>query len=269
MDLPRDVVEHILYFLCEDKRTLKVVSLTCRALFSAARRLIHRKIELATWKVYSPSKLADRVAVKVLPARKVREAHMQYLSVAGGRGLLGYTRELIIAIGPSFSPETLETCLHQFRSFEQVQILRIHQFDLASFLPHFERYFTQFVPTLRSLHLPDVVGSDREVLEFICKFPRLDDLSLKLSSACSTDDPPRPSMEPSPPLRGKLILRGWGFPPSRFLLEIPGGLHFRSIDVGKVGKANLDEVLVACSSTLEEFSFSPTSSELTHTISCC
>ncbi|KAF9777402.1 hypothetical protein BJ322DRAFT_1096874, partial [Thelephora terrestris] len=230
MDLPRDVVEHILYFLCEDKRTL---------------RLIHRKIELATWKVYSPSKLADRVAVKVTPARSAR--------------LLGYARELIVAIGPSFSPETLETYLHQFRSFEQVQIIRIHRFDLTSFLPHFERYFTQFVPTLRSLHLPDVVGSDREVLEFICKFPRLDDLSLKLSSACSTDDPPRPSMELSPSLRGKLILRGWGSPPSRFLLDIPGGLHFRSIDVGKVGKAYLDELLVACSSTLEELSFSPIS----------
>ncbi|KAF9785517.1 hypothetical protein BJ322DRAFT_1063583, partial [Thelephora terrestris] len=261
MELPRDVVEHILYFLCEEKRTLKAVSLTCRALFSATRKLIHRKVVLTTWKVYSPPKLAGRVAAKVPSARMAREAHMQYLSMAGGRGLLGYARELIVAIGPSFSPETLETYLHQFRSFEQVQIIRIHRFDLTSFLPHFERYFTQFVPTLRSLHLPDVVGSDREVLEFICKFPRLDDLSLKLSSACSTDDPPRPSMELSPSLRGKLILRGWGSPPSRFLLDIPGGLHFRSIDVGKVGKAYLDELLVACSSTLEELSFSPISSE--------
>ena len=262
MGLPRDIVEHILCFLQEDIRTLKAVSLTCRALFSATRRLVYRKVRLVARGEYRPRKLVSRIAMRLLPTRKVHEAHTRRLSAAGKRGLLGYVKELIVCTGMGFSPETLEECLPQFRSFRQVETLRIHFFDLTGFLPFFERNFTQFVPTLRSLHLPDVVGDTYDVLEFICKFPHLDDLSLTLLSAHSTD-PFRslPLMEHSPPLRGKLTLRGWGSTSVRFLLEIPGGLHFRSIDVGGIDKAELDEILEGCSSTLEVLSFFPRSSE--------
>ena len=259
MGLSREIVEEILRFLHEDIRALKACSLTCRALFSAARRPIHGKVRLATWKVYRPYGLVDRIAAKVLRGRRIHEAHMRYLSMAGKHGLLGYARELIIDVGSSLAPETLEVYLPEFRSFSQVQTLRISHFDLKNFLPLFERCFAQFVPTLRSLHLPDVVGGNHEVLEFICKFPCLDDLSLTLSSSYCVDVPPRLSTEHSPPLKGKLILRGWGSTPARFLLGIPGGLHFRSIDAGGVDKAELDEILVACSSTLEEFSVYPRS----------
>jgi len=61
-------------------------------------------------------------------------------------------------------------------------------------------------------------------------------------------------MENSPPLEGTLVLRGCGSTTTRFLLEIPGGLHFRSIDASGVDKAELGEILVACSSSLEVFS---------------
>ena len=56
-----------------------------------------------------------------------------------------------------------------------------------------------------------------------------------------------------------MVLRGWASAPARFLLEIPGGLHFRSIDAGGVDKAAMDEILVACSSHLEVFSLCPRS----------
>ena len=46
---------------------------------------------------------------------------------------------------------------------------------------------------------------------------------------------------------------------ARFLLGIPGEMHFRSTDVGGVGKVDLDEILVACLDTLEVFSFRPRS----------
>lgn len=261
MGLPRDIIEEILGFLQKDIKTLKAWSLTCRALFSAVRGLIHRKVRLTPWKVYCPPRLVDRIVAKAFKDRRDRQVHMRYLSMAGKRGLLGYTRELIIDVGPSFTPETLEVYLQHFLSFNQVQTLRIRRFDLRSFLPIFERYFAQFVPTLRSLHLPDVVGSVDEVVEFIYQFPHLDDLSLTLSSCHWVDTPPRFPMELSPPLRGKLILRGWGTISARFLLEFPGGLHFRSIDAGGVEREELDEILVACSPTLEVFSFRPRSCE--------
>ena len=254
MGFPRDIIEEIFHFLHKDIRTLKACSLTCRGLFSAARRLIHRKVRLARWKVYRPYTLVERIAAKVLRGRGVHEVHMRYLSMTGKRGLLGYAQELIINIEPSLAPETLEVYLPQFRSFSQVQTLTICRFDLTSFLPTFGRFFAQFVPTLRSLHLPDVMGGVHEVLEFICKFPHLDDLSLTLSSSHCAGVPPELSVEHSPPLKGTMVLRGWGSTTARFLLEIPGGLHFRSIDAGGMDKAELEEILVACSSTLEVFS---------------
>jgi len=256
MGLPREVIEEILNFLHKEIKTLKACSLTCRALFSAVRGLIHGKVR---WKVYRPSRLVDRIALKVLQSRRSHEAHMRLLSMAGKRRLLGYAQELIIDIGPSFAPETLEVYLPHFLTFTQVQTLRIRSFNAKSFLPSFERCFAQFVPTLRSLHLPEVVGDIHEVLEFIWKFPHLDDLSLTLCSCRWVDIPPRLSEENSPSLKGKLILRGSGTTSTRFLLEVPGGLHFRCIDAGGMGKVDLDEILVACSPTLEEFSFRPRS----------
>ena len=188
---------------------------------------------------------------------------MKYLSMAGKRGLLGYVREVDIDIGQSLVPKTLEGCLPHFRSLNKVQTLTISHFDLTKFLPTLERHFAQFVPTLRSLHLPRVMGDVHEVLELICKFPNLDDLSLTLQSSHDVDVPRGLSVDHSPSLKGKLILRGSVSAPARFLLEIPGGLHFRSIDAGGVDKVELDEILVACSSTLGVFSLCPRSREFT------
>ena len=265
MGLPRDIIEEISHFLHKDVRALKACSLTCRALFSAVRRLIHRRVSLATRKDHRPRKLVDRIVAKVFPSRgrRVHEANMRYLSAAGKRRLLGYAREVYIDIGQSLVPETLEAYLPHFRSLNRVQTLGINHFDLTKFLPTFERYFVQFVPTLRSLHLPQVMGDASEVLKFICNFPQLDDLSLTLHSSYHVEVPPGLSMEHSPPLKGTLVLRGSVSTPVRFLLEIPGGLHFRSIDANGVDKAELDEILVTCSSTLEEFSLRPRSRKFT------
>ena len=204
-----------------------------------------------------PCKLVDRIVAKVLRRRRDHEAHMRYLSKAEKHGLLGHAREVSVNIGQSAAPDALEGYLPHFRSFDRVHTLRISGFDLPQSLPVFGRYFTQFVPTLRSLHLPYIQGDVHEVLEFICKFPHLDDLSLTLSSAHCVDVPPKLLVEHSPPLKGTLVLRGWVSVPARFLMEIPGGLHFRTVDAGGVDKAEMDEILVACSYDLEVFSFCP------------
>ena len=259
MGLPREIVEKILCLLRGDIKALKACSLTCRVLFSATREMIHGRVRLAAWKVYHTSGLAGRIAAKVLRSGRDHETHMRYLSIAGGRGLLGFARELIIDIGPSFAPEALEVYLPHFLSFSKVRTLRIHNLDIGTFLPTFERYFARFVPTVHSLHLPDVVGAIQEVQEFIRRFPHLDDLSLTLSFCHSTNIPAKSPVGPSPPLKGNMILRGSEKVPPRFLLEIPGGIHFRSIDVSGVDKVDLDEILVACSDALEVFSFRPRS----------
>jgi len=241
-------------------------SLTCRALFSAVRGLVHGRVRLSQWRIYPPCKLVDRIAEKVLPGWRPRdwvEVHLRYLSMAGKRGLLGYAREVCIEVGPTLVPESLEVYLPYFQSFTQVHTLRIHSFNVAKFLLTFERCLAQFVPTLRSLHLPNVKGATHEILEFICKFPHLDDLSLTLSSSHRVDAPPNLSVVNSPPLNGSLVLRGSDSIPARFLLKVPGGLHFRAIDVGAVGKVELYEILAACSTDLEMLSLRPRSRKFT------
>ena len=218
------------------------------------------------WRIHPPCKLVDRIAAWVLRGRGAmdwREAHMRYLSMARKHGLFVHAREVYIDIDQCFLSETLEAYLPRFHSFTQVHTLRISGFDVARFLPAFEQYFAQFVPTLRSLYLPYVMGGLHAVLEFICKFPHLDNLSLTLSASYCTDirPPPRLSVEHSPPLRGTLVLRGWASVFVRFLLKIPGGLHLRSINVGGVDREELDKILVACSSNLEVFSLHPLSRE--------
>ena len=182
--------------------------------------------------------------------------------MAGKYGLLVHAREVYINTSPSFVPETFETYLPHFT---RVHTPRISGFDVARFLPAFERYFAQFVPTLRSLDLPYVTGGIQEVLEFICKFPHLNNLFLTPSGSYRTDirPPSRLSVEHSPPLKGTLVLGGWATSFVRFLLKVPGGLHFRSINAGDVNKGELEEILVACSSDLEVLSFHPLSRKFT------
>ena len=256
MGLPREIVEAILGFLHKDIKTLKACSLTCRALFSAARGSIHRKVKLTKEKVYPPPKLVDRIAAKVSQGQRDHEVHLRYLSMARKRGLLGYAQELVIDIRPSFTPEALKVYLPHFLSFVQVRSLEIRRLDLRSFLPVFERCFAQFVPTLRRLHLPDVVGNTQEVVEFTSKFPHLKFLTLTPPPPCHLGDtPPRSPTKRSFLTSGRLTLTGSAS--ARFMLEIPGGLHCRTINASNVDKVELDKILVACSSTLEVFSFCP------------
>jgi len=269
MGLPRDIIEEIVDFHREDTRTLKACSLTCRALFSAVRGLIHERIRLLLWRRYSPGSLVDWIMTKVLPERGATKWYgmrMRHLSKGGKGGPLGYAREVDIDLGQSssFGPEALEACLPLFHSFTKVHTLRISGFNVAKFLPAFGRHFTQLVPTLRSLQLPRGTGGIHEVVEFVCKFPHLDNLSLAPHSNHRVDAPPtRSSMTRSPPLSGMLVLRGWAAPSSQFLSKIPGGLHFRSIDASGVGKTELDRILAACSSNLETLSLRPRSSKFT------
>lgn len=269
MGLPRDIIEEIVSFHRNDTRTLKACSLTCRALFSAVRGLIHERVRLPLWRRYPPRKLVDGIVMKVLLGRKGAEWYgmrMKYLSTGGKRGLLGYAREVDIDLGQSssFGPEALEACLPYFHSFTQVHTLRMVGINVAKFLPAFGRYFTQLAPTLRSLQLPRATGGDHEVLEFVCKFPHLDNLILGPSSSYRVDVPPKSSVERSPPLRGTLVFMEWrSSPPAQFLLMIPGGLHFRSIHATGAGKGELDRILAACSSDLEMLSLRPQSRTFT------
>ena len=260
MNLPRELSDKILRYN-GDLRTLKSCSLTSRAFYSAARPLIHRRMELGVASVARGSR-SENLPRDVLFAQ-AEVFHARYLSMVGERGLLrhGYVRELHLELSIGNPENVLQ--LRQVRALETVHTLTINSLDLPQMLPIFDRCFSQFVPTLRSLglHGPRCENA-HQLIDFVCRFPYLDDL--ELTSPLGPDDGPGLADAPPGskghrpqqplPFGGNLVLKG-GISLVQCLLDLPGDIRFRSIETIDVQK-DLEKLVVACSSTLEVLSIS-------------
>jgi hypothetical protein len=141
--------------------------------------------------------------------------------------------------------------------------LSIYWFDIPVFLKHFDTYFANFVPTLRSLHIDTPIrGESRDVLDFICRFPHLDDLTLTMTSEGLQDwrswrSESLPIVETIPPFRGGLKLRGivgWLGHLLLQLVSLPGKRRFRSIDLRGCNSEAGQTIVDACSGSLESLS---------------
>ena len=121
--------------------------------------------------------------------------------------------------------------------------------------------FTQlhgFSPTLKILSLIYPAVALPQVLDFICSFPLLEDLSLFSSSHSEGDDPLDKWDAPPtlPKFTGSLHLSGKNLYLIRKLLDLPGGLRFSKITMScPFESGDLKEELVSmCSKTLESLS---------------
>lgn len=266
MELPRELVDEIMQY--HDLHTLKNCSLTSRALYSATRPLIHRRMALGVGSAVRGSHL-ERLPLDLDQAELF---HARYLSAAEDRGLLryGYIREvrLNLSIG---NPENVLR-LRQLLALETVHTLEIEMLDLHKILPIFGRCFAQFVPTLRSLSLKTTYCENaHQLMEFVCRFPSLDNLELMnpcgLGHAAFVGAPPGtegPRPQHPLPFGGHLVLNGMG-PLAQCLLDLPGGIRFRSIDASSYLR-DLAKLLVACSSTLEVLSIRCFDSRMSSTL---
>jgi len=255
MGLPRELIDEIMRH--SDLRTLKECSLTSRTFYSAARPLIHARIVLGITSAKRSSKLSQETPFDLETYDEQADVfHARYLSAIEERGLLryGYIREVSLELFNLARPEKVLQ-LQQLRALDTVHSLTINWLPLPQILPIFDSCFSQFVPTLQSLSLRDSRCEDiNQVMEFIYRFPHLDDLDLTLDD--STDDRRASpgSMWPRPrqqlPFGGHLRLSG---PPDviRWLVDLPGGIRFRSISVSS-SLNDLEKLLAACS-TLEVF----------------
>ena len=127
------------------------------------------------------------------------------------------------------------------------------------FLETFDTYFANFVPTLRSLHLDTPMGDTRDILDFICRFPHLDDLTLEMPSG----DPfgwgsaPSPIVKKMPPFRGRLKLTNIDNRHGHLLQQLtslPGKRRFRFMDFRSCTSDVEQPIIDACSGTLETIS---------------
>ena len=245
-------MDEILEYLEGDRRTLRACSLTCKALFRSARRVIHRRLYVA-----GPGKVTTVDEREPLRYGSANRSHLHTFSMAAQCGLVHYTQELTIKVGEAFTPGNLRPYLSQFQTFARLTSLTLHHFNPTPFLPVFEQYFGHLAQQMRSLKFIHPSGPQDNMMYFICQFPNLDDLGLSPFPSHNLDPSKEHSMssiQSSPTLRGALriaITNGWSTNPLECLARLPSGLRFRSIEFLHCAGINPDVIIRECASTLQ------------------
>ncbi|KAF9650458.1 hypothetical protein BDM02DRAFT_3185306 [Thelephora ganbajun] len=248
-NLPQELVNEILTYLKDDYSSLVSCSESCKALFCSTRPLIHRTLCLSTG--YS----IDRYCSS--PSNRTQ---LDNLRLAEQAQVLQYTTRLIVRLGVDFVPENLRPHLRYFRAMQGITSLEIYLLDAASFLSTFDECFGHIVPTLKSLILISARDAIGDTFHFVSRFPSLQDLDLtqfSLARHNSSQPYTPPKIMTPPPLNGTLRFRGT-YPSIEFiqsLLKVPGGIHFRSVEMGDTRKVPLQMIIDACSSTIESITF--------------
>ena len=253
MGLPQSLVDMIFEYLKTDRDALLSCSLTCRALFCSARRVIHERLYVAGPRV-SP------------PAGKLTEwrwffnrRYLRILSLADDADLIQYTRHLIVEVGQTLTPRNLRPYIPTFQKYVWLTSLTLTHFDSTPFLPVFDRYFRHLSHSLRSLYLISPRGSPDVMTDFISQFRNLDNLGLNrvMKPPCRPQRRSTTSLGPRrwfTPLGGTLRIANTDSRRSsslKPLLHLPGGLRFRSLEFVCCTDINTSGIIQRCSSTLE------------------
>jgi hypothetical protein len=256
MGLPQELVDMIFSYLRTDWDALMSCSLTCRALFCSARRVIHERLRVTGPRTLPP-------VIKLVKWCWIyNRKHFRVLSLAEDAGLAHYTRHLIVEVGQVLTPRNLRPYIPNFQKYVWLTSLTLTRFDPTPFLPVFSHYFSHLSLSLRSLNLISPQGVPDATRDFVSLFRNLDDLEFN-----PVPKPPcRPQRHqfPSKPsscftsLAGELRIVNTG--PQRAnslepLLQFPGGLRFRSFQFVCSTDIDISGILGKCSSTLEAVTY--------------
>ena len=256
MGLPQELVDMVFRYIMTDRVALLSCSLTCRAFFCSARRVIHERLHVAGPTMFpSITKLTKWCWF-------YNRRYFRVLSLVDDADLIQYTRHLIVEAGQVLTPRSLRPYLPNFHKYVWLTSLTLTRFDPTPFLPVFDRYFYHLSQSLRSLNLISPQGTPDQTTSFVSRFRNVDNLEFNpVPKPARRPCAYRPSLKPLhsfTPLAGTLRIINTG--PRRAgslepLLRFPGGLHFRSLQF--VCSAGLDttEIVGKCSSTLESVSY--------------
>ena len=252
MGLPQALVDMIFEYLKTDWDTLLSCSLTCRALFCSARRVIHERLYVAGPGTFpSTNKLTEWHWF-------FNRRYLRILSLADDADLIQYTRHLIVEGGQMLTPRSLRSYIPSFQKYVWLTSLTLTRFDPTPFLPVFDRYFHHLSYTLRSLYLISPRGTPGVMMDFISQFRALDNLEFNPV----VKPPRRPQRYPtslrprswSTPLGGTLRIVNTdsrGNSSLKPLLHLPSGLRFRSLEFVCCTGIDMSGIVQKCSLTLE------------------
>ena len=228
--LPKEILDVIIYHLHDEPTALKAcclvskswVSRTQRHLFDRVKFLSRSGPTIESWMETFP----DPSNSPAHYTRSLRISHIQVITVA------------------------ISDVLAQIHSFNRIV-------ELAVGIENGPISFAQLrglSPNLKRLHLFHSFAPSSEVLDFICSFPLLENLSLHSARPHANENAAKwnkPST--SPKFTGSLLLNRRNRSIVRKLLDLPGGLRFSKIRVCcPIGEYDLTKDLVsACSDTLQ------------------
>ena len=258
MILPTELIDYIMDILGDDLPALQACSLTCRAMLASVRRLIHHTLYLTPENDQSVPTRRDGLRS---PKRNHNDVELRFLSYAGERGFLQYTRRVHIRMTHCFAPDALLPRLHHFQSLDRVHTLTIEDFYLPRWVPHYRTCFSHFHPTLTSLTLLRCLdyNKDRLLPGFVLRFPHLENLCVeRVRELLRIGPQPLPdstlTVDQPPPLRGYLRLAG---PDTLrqlaacFACDLSTGVNFRSVELEDFCDDQAQPILNACAHTIE------------------
>lgn len=236
------IVANLMY----DMRSLRACSLTCYSWYIvAAPRLHHTLVVRAGSYYYQKFRWPEAIFYKhrlgLLPlVRKLR--------IEKQAALWGPVDEV---------PPKMFSCftLHKLSGFTNIQELAIDYLAIPKFIQKPRRYFRYFLPTIRSLSLRKPYGSHWQIVSFIGLFRNLEDLNLIFwhEGTRELKDVPAPAPPFVPPLRGRLTMVFSSAQLPEAMINVFGGVRFRSMELFDVGGMRL--LLDACADTLETVRF--------------
>ena len=251
LPLPYEITEMIIAHLTHDLNALKACSLTCRSWYIVAAPHIHHTLTLG---------------------RGATPSGLKPLSELQRPGLISLVQEIRVEQWPGvatwFMPRAFNRhTIRYFSAFSNVHTLKLQRLEITRFIPHIERYFGQFSPTLRSIMLSEPHCTPLQLPYFLSFFPNLDDIVIRGNRTWHpTIQDKNPISLSAPSLRGWLTLRGFPWAQTWTHLASCGGLRFRHMDL-RTSVGCVPALLEACTETLETLRFNLT--DRSHSMSFC
>ena len=239
--LPRETLDHIVDFLHDKPEALKDCCLVSKSWVPHTRKRLFAKVEftsvkdLESWKEAFPDPSNS-------PGRHTRTLTVRCARVITAEGT---GAEDLVQIFPRVVRLTLTT-------FKNNTLLVTGILDVVDFTP-----FRKLSPTLKSLHVDFIVLPCSQILKFVSSLPFLEDLVLAGRNLLLETHEPQGVVNSSPQaFTGLLELNisiGIGGA-TRWLLVLPGNLHFRKLAVSWFPEEDVlwtMQLVTRCSDTLE------------------